>query len=86
MIVDIPAMPATRNYSSNRLGAHNLPALMPGLYNLTIEANGFSIIYLDGVVIDVKQRGRQDLALTIGSKADSITVLGSAPLINTSDA
>jgi hypothetical protein len=59
---------------------------MTGPYKLTIEANGFTTIHLNGVVIEVEQRARQDFALTISSKTDIITVLGSAPLFNTSDA
>ncbi len=79
-------MSATRSYSSNELGAHNLPALMPGPYNLTIEANGFKTIHLDGVAIEICERAHLDFTLTIGSKSDSITVLGSAPLFYASDA
>ncbi|MGA2988495.1 MAG: carboxypeptidase-like regulatory domain-containing protein [Terriglobia bacterium] len=63
-----------------------MSALMPGPYKLTIEANGFTTIHLNGVVIEVEQRARQDFAVTISIKTDIITVLVSAPLFNTSDA
>ena len=61
-----------------------MPAVIPGLYNLTIEANGFKTIHLDGVVIEVNERARLDFALTTGSKTDNITVFRSAPLLNAS--
>jgi len=86
VIVDSPQMAATRRVASNGQGAYSVPALMPGPYNLTIGANGFKTIHLNGVVMEVDQMARLDFTLTIGSKADSITVVGSAPLLNTSDA
>ena len=47
---------------------------------------GFKAIHVNVVIIEVYQRVRLDFALTIGHKTDSITVLGSALLLNTSDA
>jgi len=77
---------ATRTVSSNDHGEFSVPALLPGPYNITIEANGFKTNHQNGVVVEVNQRARLDFALTIGSNTDSITVQGSAPLLNTSDA
>src|ERR1700686_5136281 len=77
---------ATRTVSSNQQGEYSVPALLPGPYNITIEANGFKSIHQNGVVIEVDQRARLDFTLTIGSTTETITVHGSAPLLNTSDA
>ncbi len=77
---------ATRTVSSNQQGEYSVPALLPGPYNITIQANGFKTVHQNGVVVEVEQRARVDFALTIGSNTDSITVQGSAPLLNTSDA
>src|ERR1700674_2474645 len=77
---------ATRTVSSNQQGEYSVPALLPGPYNITIEANGFKTVHQNGVVVEVDQRARLDFALTVGSNTDSITVQGSAPLLNTSDA
>jgi hypothetical protein len=77
---------ATRTVSSNQQGEYSVPALLPGPYNITIEANGFKTVHENGVVVEVDQRARLDFALTVGSNADTITVQGSAPLLNTSDA
>lgn len=83
VIVDSPQMAATRSVTSNGEGAYSVPTLMPGLYNMKIEANGFKTINLDEVVMEAEQMARLDFTLTIGSKTDSITALGSAPLLNT---
>src|SRR6202167_183597 len=77
---------ATRTVSSNKQGEYSVPALRPGPYNLTIEANGFKTIHQTGVAVEVDQRAQLDFALTIGSNTESITVQGSAPLLNISDA
>jgi hypothetical protein len=77
---------ATRTVSSNQKGEYSVPALLPGPYNITVEANGFKTVHQNGVVVEVDQRARLDFALTVGSKTESITVQGSAPLLNASDA
>jgi hypothetical protein len=51
VIVDSPRKAAARSVTSNRQGAYSVPALMPGPHNLTIEANGFKTIHLDGVAL-----------------------------------
>ncbi|MGD0134350.1 MAG: TonB-dependent receptor, partial [Bryobacteraceae bacterium] len=77
---------ATRSVDSNQQGEYSVPAVPPGSYNLTIEANGFKTIHQNGVVVEVDQRARLDFALTIGRATETITAQGSAPLLNTSDA
>jgi hypothetical protein len=50
------------------------------------EFNGFKTVHQDGIPIEADQRARLDFTLNICSKTDSVTVQGSAPLLNTSDA
>src|SRR5580658_8194547 len=77
---------AARALSTNQQGEYSAPALLPGPYNITIEANGFKTIHQNGVVVEVDQRARLDFALTVGSTTETINVQGSAPLLNASDA
>src|SRR5260370_34342625 len=65
---------ATRTVSTNKQGEYSVAALLPGPYNIAIEANGFKTIHQNGVVVEVDQRARLDFALTVGSKAETITV------------
>src|SRR5260370_20472137 len=76
---------ATRTVSSNQQGEYSVPALLPGPYNITVEANGFKTIHQNGVVVEVDQRARLDFSLTVGTKTETITLQGSPPLLNTSD-
>ena len=59
---------ATRVVSSNGQGEYSVPALAPGPYNITVEANGFKAVHQNGVVVEVDQRARLDFGLTVGSK------------------
>src|SRR5580658_11348757 len=77
---------ATRTVSSNQQGEYSVPALLPGPYSITVEANGFKTIHQNGVVVEVDQRARLDFALTVGSTTETINVEGGTPLLNTSDA
>ena len=77
---------ATRAVSSNGQGEYSVPALLPGPYNITVEANGFQSLHQNGIVVEVDQRARLDFSLTVGSTSETVEVSGSAPLLNASDA
>ena len=51
-----------------------MPALPPGPYNITVEANGFKTVHQTGIVLEADQQARIDFALTIGSTTETITV------------
>ena len=85
MVVGKPDTGASRTVSSNQQGEYSVPALLPGPYNITVEATGFKTVHQNGVVVEVDQRARLDFALMIGSKAETVMVEGTAPLLNTSD-
>jgi hypothetical protein len=86
LTIENAATSATRSAFSNQQGLYSVPALLPGRYNITVEASGFKTIHQNGVVFEVDQQARLDFTLEIGSKQESIVVEGSAPLVNVSDA
>jgi len=77
---------AIRRVTSNQQGLYSAPALAPGSYDVSVEATGFATVHQNTVVLEVDQRANLDFTLTVGSISDSVTVEGSAPLINASDA
>ena len=77
---------ATRSVSSNEQGEYSVPALLPGPYDIAVEANGVKSVHQNGVVVEVDQRARLDFALIVGSATETTTVQGSVPLLNASDA
>ena len=86
IVVESANTGATRDVLSNHQGLYSVPALPPGPYNITVEASGFKTVHQAGIVLEADQQARMDFALTIGSRTETITVQGGAPLLNTSDA
>lgn len=86
VLVESATTGAVRTVSSNQQGEYSVPALLPGRYNITIEANGFKTTRQNGVALEVDQKARLDFTLAIGSNAETVSVEGSAPLVNTADA
>ena len=76
----------TREVTSNQEGLYSIPALSPGSYDLMVEATGFRSVHQNGITLEVDQRATLDFALSIGIATESVTVEGSAPLLNASDA
>src|SRR5580704_4943523 len=86
VVVQSAATGATRTVSANGQGEYSVPALLPGAYNITVDANGFKTLHQNGVVVEVDQRARLDFSLAVGSNTETVTVVGGTPLLNTSDA
>ena len=57
-------------------GAYAAPALQAGTYSVRVEAMGFKRAELSGVRLQVKQRARIDVTLTLGEVTETINVVG----------
>ncbi|MFO0504595.1 MAG: TonB-dependent receptor domain-containing protein [Acidobacteriota bacterium] len=57
-------------------GAYSAPALPAGVYSLRVEAKGFKRAEVSSVTLQLKQRARVDVMLTLGDVAETITVVG----------
>jgi len=56
--------------------------LAPGPYSITLQAAGFKT-WSRAVVLNVNQRANVDAALVVGDSAETVTVTGEAPLLDT---
>lgn len=63
-------------------GTFTLPFLVPGTYTVRAELSGFSPLTQEGIEVRLGQTVDLTLTLTIGEVAETITVHGSAPVIN----
>jgi hypothetical protein len=61
-------------------------SLTPGTYTVRAEAKGFRTVEHSGVLVEVGQTIRVDLLLQPGEQAQTITVTGEIPSIDTTDA
>ncbi len=67
--------------STNEAGVFQAAYLIPGAYNVTIEAPGFRRIVREGVEVRVNDRLALSFTLEVGAAAESVTVTGETPLL-----
>jgi hypothetical protein len=74
----------SRDVTTNDEGVYTIPELDPGLYKITVDAQGFSQAVVDQVKIDTSSRQAVDIALTAGGvSGGTVTVTAEAPLVET---
>lgn len=57
-----------------------------GEYKVVVRTEGFKIVERTGISVAADQRTRVDIALTVGTVSESITVEGAAPLVESTQA
>jgi Carboxypeptidase regulatory-like domain/TonB-dependent Receptor Plug Domain len=62
-------------------GNYNAPFLIPGTYDIAVEAKGFKRSVTNGFVLDIDQKAQVDFALEAGGASETVTVTSAAPLI-----
>ena len=67
-------------------GAVRFPSLVQGTYSVRIELSGFQTLIREGIVVLVGQTTPLDVALKVASVAETITVAGSSPTVDTTSA
>ncbi len=77
---------AVREAQTNTSGSYVFPALLPGVYNVKVDLQGFQSKVRSGVELQVQQTARLDFSLELGSVEVAVEVTGSAPMINATDA
>ncbi|MBV9305825.1 MAG: TonB-dependent receptor, partial [Acidobacteriaceae bacterium] len=68
---------------SNAEGYYLLPDLPPGRYKVSAEAPGFRTMERTGIVLEVDQRARVDVAMQLGQVKEVVTVQGTVTNIDT---
>jgi hypothetical protein len=76
----------TTSAVTNHAGIYVLPSVRPGQYRISARKAGFKTVDVLGVVVNVQDRLEENFRLQLGSRDESITVTGGAPLVNTQDA
>jgi hypothetical protein len=76
----------TREFQTDATGSYLVPQLFPGTYQITVEKTGFRRFVRSGVVLQVGQRARIDVRLTVGTVTESVEVTAATPLLESEDA
>jgi len=67
-------------------GTYVFDSLPPGTYTITVRKQGFENYEASGLALELDQRGRQDIQLTIGREQERITVTAAVSPVDTDDA
>jgi hypothetical protein len=67
-------------------GNFTIPFVQPGMYTVSVEAQGFKKQLKENVNVDVSQKVNVDFILEVGSTAEEVTVRADVVGVNTADA
>src|SRR5438874_1127764 len=77
---------ARRETTTNENGVFNLPALPPGVYSLSVEAQGFPKQVRENVELQVGATDQINFTLQVGNVSETIQVTGGAPVLQSETA
>jgi hypothetical protein len=77
-------MGVSRDVVSDAEGKYRFPALGPGRYTLTTSLQGFAPSEIRDIVLTIGLDIRYDVKLRVQSVAETVTVTGEAPVVDTS--
>jgi hypothetical protein len=72
-----------RSATTNNEGTYTLSRIPPGRYMLEVEIAGLKRKKLEGIVLQVNQRTRMDVAMEIGEMSQTVEVREAAPIVDT---
>src|SRR5215475_14974160 len=73
---------ATRISATNNEGLYAFPSLLPGVYELKIERQGFKTARLDNITLEVQQTARRDVTMEVGAVGETVTITSAGALLN----
>jgi hypothetical protein len=83
VVVSSPALAGTKQVASDGTGYYRFTNLPPGMYAITVTAEGFKTSKRDGLVIQVGHLPTVDIDLQLGAAATTVEVTEAAPVIDT---
>src|SRR5947209_2675927 len=67
-------------------GVYRFPSLAPGTYTVKLELSGFQTLLREGIVVLVGQTTPLDIMLKVATVAETVTVTGASPTVDTTSA
>jgi len=77
---------ASATQQANSAGLYVFPNLLPGVYNVKVEMDGFRTAVRNQVELQIQQTARIDFKVEIGSINETVEAIGSAPMLDTATA
>jgi hypothetical protein len=72
--------------TTNNQGYYQIPFVLPGTYDVTVEQPGFSRVLVKGVIVTINVAVRTDAQLSVGAANTEVTVSADNPPLSTDDA
>ena len=82
--VEVTGAAGTQTAVADANGQYRFQALTPGVYALKATLDGFKAIVMEGLRVEVGRTFDVDLRFEVGAVAETVTVSGESPLIDTS--
>src|SRR5204863_7857893 len=79
------ARAASTTFTTNADGLFDAPYLLPGTYQVLVEASGFKKAILDKVVVAINETRTLNIPLDVGTVQETVTVTSEASQLNVSD-
>ncbi len=70
--------------TTNSTGYYEAPLLIPGNYQMSVQASGFKKLVRSGLTLGLGQQEEIDLTLEVGNASEAITVSAESPVLDTS--
>ena len=67
-------------------GVNRFPSLQPGIYSVKLELQGFRTVVRENVQVVVGQTVPLDMQLSVATVAETVTVTGTSPVVDTTSA
>ncbi len=74
----------SRGATTDLSGQYSLPLMPVGRYKVDVALDGFKNLSRTGIVLEVGRNARIDVSIEPGNVAETITVVGASPLVETS--
>ena len=78
-----PAIMGVQTGLTNAQGQYRFPALPPGTYQLRYELSGFNTFVREGIAVSVGFAATIDVQLKLATLAETVTVTGQSPVVDT---
>ncbi len=74
---------AQRTVTSNETGEFSFPGLLPAVYDIKVEKQGFRSYLVESLELKINQVARLEVRLQVGAITESVTVTGGSALLET---
>ncbi len=77
-----PKLVGSATAVSDENGVYRIFALTPGIYKVTFTLPGFKTVTREGIIVEVEESVKLNIAMALGAVEEEVTVIGQSPLID----